>query len=131
VGKKNEVILSNENQLYIDHGFGGRRGDDFRVWVHWRDIYKFEPRVKDVNVIGGETTMWAEVCNEQVLDQKVWPRTSALGERLWNAKINGEADILNVASRIIAQTRRMKDRGINSSPATVGLCEKDPSICFG
>ena len=25
----------------------------------------------------------------------------------------------------------MKSRGFDVSPVTVGLCEKDPSICFG
>lgn len=26
--------------------------------------------------------------------------------------------------------KRMKERGFKVSPVTVGLCEKDPSICF-
>lgn len=74
--------------------------------------------------------MWAEISNEDVQDQKVWPRTSVINERLWNANIEIDKQILNIAQRLIAQSRRMKERGFKVSPVTVGLCEKDPSICW-
>lgn len=57
-------------------------------------------------------------------------RTSVLNERLWNVGIDGTKDILNIVERLVAQMRRMKERGLKVSPVTVGLCEKDPSICF-
>lgn len=64
-------------------------------------------------------------------DQKVWTRTSVMGERLWNTNIDGNKDVLNIATRLIAQSKRMKFRGFKVSSVTVGLCEKDPSICWG
>lgn len=58
-GKKNEVILSFYDQAYLDLGFGGRYGDQRPGYISERDMYKFNPMVKDVNVIGGETCMWS------------------------------------------------------------------------
>ena len=52
-GRKNPVILSNYDITYLDLGFGGRRGTGYGTFLTWRDVYKFEPRIKDVNVIGG------------------------------------------------------------------------------
>ncbi len=130
-GRKNQVILSNYDLTYLDVGFGGRRGTGYGTFISWRDVYKFDPRVKDVNVIGGETCMWAETSNAEDIDQKVWTRSAVLNERLWNVGIDSTKDILNIVERLVAQTRRMKERGFKASPVTVGLCEKDPSICFG
>lgn len=66
--------------------------------------------------------MWSETSNAQDLDQKLWMRTSALNERLWSVSIDGTKNILNIAERLSAQTRRMKARGFKVSPITVGLC---------
>ncbi len=107
---------------YLDLGFGGRRGSGYGHWISWRDLYAFDPQVKNVNVIGGEVCMWSEVSNAEVQDQKVWPRASVLNERLWNVKIDKTKDILNIAERLIAQNKRMKERGIKTPPVTVGLC---------
>jgi hypothetical protein len=41
--------------------------------------------------------MWSEINNRDVQDQKVWPRTSVINERLWNSNINGTKEILNIA----------------------------------
>ena len=52
-GRPNQVILSNYDLTYLDVGFGGRRGVGYGTFISWRDMYKFEPRIKNVNVIGG------------------------------------------------------------------------------
>lgn len=90
VGLKNKVILSNHQFNYLDIGFGSNRGKNFGTAISWRDMYKFDPRVKDVNVIGGQACLWGEMSNAQDQDQKLWMRTSVLNERLWNPKIDGE-----------------------------------------
>lgn len=57
-----------------------------------------------------------------------------IAERLWNmgVDINGsKGELLNIVRRLIAQRKRMVNRGFKVSPVTVGLCEKDPVICFG
>lgn len=51
--------MSNYDITYLDLGFGGRRGSGYGTWISWRDLYKFNPKVTNVNVIGAETCMWA------------------------------------------------------------------------
>lgn len=78
--------------------------------------------------------MWAETTYQHNIEQKIWIRGSVIAERLWNMglDINGsKGELLNIVRRLIAQRKRMVKRGFKVSPVTVGLCEKDPSICFG
>lgn len=74
--------------------------------------------------------MWAETVNRDNIEQKLWIRSSALAERLWNEDIDIGDRLLNIVNRLIAQKQRMQTRGFKVSPVTVGLCEKEPSICF-
>ena len=53
----------------------------------WRDIYNFDPYKPNIDknrIIGAIGTLWAEVISSDNLDEKVWPRATALSERLWN-----------------------------------------------
>ena len=58
VGRKNQVILSNYDVTYLDIGFGNFYGGTYSTYQSWRKAYSYEPRVKDVNVIGGASCMW-------------------------------------------------------------------------
>lgn len=107
-GRKNEVILSNYDLTYLDLGFGGGAGTGYGHFLSWRDMYKFNPVVSNVNVIGGEACMWAEISNGQVQDQKVWPRSSVIGERLWNTNVDLSKNLLNIVERLTAHTKRLK-----------------------
>ena len=129
-GRKNEVILSNYDLTYLDIGFGNRYGDHYGVYQNWRTMYKFNPRIPNVNVIGGETAMWSEIVNVHAYDQKVVQRSALLGERLWNDHIDIDKDLRNIATRLVAHSQRLRARGYKVWPVTVGLWEKDMSICF-
>jgi hexosaminidase len=128
--RPNEVILSNYDQTYLDVGFGNRNGRTYQTYIRWRDLYKFNPRYEKVNVIGGEVCMWSELSNQHNHDQKVWTRTSVLAERLWNEKISLADSLRDIATRLVAQTRRLKRRGFKTSAVTVQLCENSPEVCF-
>lgn len=53
-------------------------------------MYKFTPKIEGVNVIGGQACMWAELTYEGNIEQKVWIRSSAIAQRLWNMNVNGK-----------------------------------------
>ena len=40
-------------------------------------------------IIGGETAMWSEQTDDATVEGKLFPRTSAYGERLWTSPSNG------------------------------------------
>lgn len=41
-------------------------------------MYKFNPIIQGVNVIGGEACMWAETVTRDNIEQKVWIRSSVI-----------------------------------------------------
>lgn len=123
-GRKNQVILSNYDLTYLDIGFGNYYGKTYGTYEHWRKAYTFEPRVTNVNVIGGAACMWNEIGTARTFEQKVIQRSSVIGERLWNVKIDLKTDLRNIAARLTAHSERMRQRGFKVWPVTVGLCEK-------
>lgn len=129
-GRKNPVVLSNYNEVYLDIGFNNFYGNNYGVYQNWRDVYGFEPRIANVNVIGGEVCMWNELGTKHTFDQKVFQKASVLGERLWNTNIDLNTYLYNIAARLQSQVERMKTRGFKMWPVTVELCEKDMTICF-
>lgn len=66
--------------------------------------------------------MWSEIGNQNTFDQKIWMRSSAFAERLWNTGIDINKDLLNISQRLISQAKRMKKRGFKVSAVSVGLC---------
>ena len=129
-GRKNEIILSNYDLLYLDVGVGNRYGSDYGTYITWRKMYSFSPHVDTVNVIGAETCMWSELNNKHTHDQKIWIRTSILAERLWNSKISLDQQLVNIVKRLVAQKNRLKSRGFKPSIVSVELCERTPAVCF-
>lgn len=109
--KTNEVILSNYDLTYLDVGYGNRNGRQYGTYIKWRNMYAFNPKVENVKIIGGEVCMWSELNNADTQDQKVWLRANIINERLWNSKINLDSSLPNIASRLIAQAARMRERG--------------------
>ena len=51
-GRKNEVVLSNYDLLYLDVGVGNRYEQSYGTYITWRKMYSFNPHVETVNVIG-------------------------------------------------------------------------------
>lgn len=97
-------------------------------WVDtWRDFYENEPfrtyeftqEQKD-NLLGGEGAMWTEQVDDRNLDSRVWPRASAIAERLWSEqRIN---DTVAARYRLDYQSCLLARKGIESGPSEPGDC---------
>jgi len=130
--KKNKIVLSNYDLLYLDAGFGNRWGNNYSEFHTWNDIYYgFDPEVKDINgtIIGAEACLWSEINNEATQMEKMWMRGSALAERLWNPKANADPKKV-VMDRVISFQKNITFRGIHAAPVTSEYCERNPMICF-
>lgn len=65
--------------------------------------------------------MWAEVVNEYNFISRIWPRASAVAERLWSSEL--DQDDIDAELRLEEHVCRLNDRGILAQPATgAGFC---------
>ncbi|KAK3097517.1 hypothetical protein FSP39_010397, partial [Pinctada imbricata] len=91
---------------YLDHVDYG---------VHWPKYYKCDPtgpgfRGDENLVLGGEACLWSEFITNNDAVRLLWPRASAVAERLWS---NSSARDVNSAGRRLQEHRcRMFRRGL-------------------
>jgi len=72
-------------------------------------------------VMGGEACLWAEYIDHTNFLPRLWPRASAVGERLWsNATVT---DVADATTRIHNHRCRLLTRGVPAEPPT------GPSFC--
>jgi len=98
--------------------------------IDWPNYYKIDPQ--DFNgsnaqqrlVIGGEACMWGEFVNSINLIPRLWPRASAVAERLWSAA--SVSDVHLAAQRLQEHECRMLQRGYRVEPSNgPGFCQID------
>ena len=72
-------------------------------------------------VIGGEASIWGEQADVTNLLQLLWPRVSAVGERLWSPQfVNDQAAAL---PRLTDHRCRLVARGVPAAPVQPGFCD--------
>ena len=54
-------------------------------------------------VLGGEATMWTDIVSHENMDNRVWPRTAAIAERLWSPQQVEDVDSMYERLAIISQ----------------------------
>lgn len=127
------VICSFYTSWYLDIGLGS--------WVEgvshgpgsqsplfsWQQMYLADPAQgltaeEEARVLGGEALMWTEMVNELNVESIVWPRASAVAERLWSAK--GTTVNHDTTMRLQAQVDRMNQMDIRASPIQPDWCRK-------
>lgn len=95
-------VISSATPLYLDCGFGGWVNNGL-TWCSpyngWSNIYEFDIK-KDYEsyeeqILGGEVCLWSAVNDETTMDSRIWPRASALAERLWSNPKTGYQDANN------------------------------------
>ncbi|KAE8636021.1 hypothetical protein XENTR_v10002815 [Xenopus tropicalis] len=98
----------------------------------WQKYYKVEPlsfngtAEQKQLVIGGEACMWGEFVDATNLTPRLWPRASAVAERLWsNQNVTSVGDAYN---RLVKHRCRMLRRGIAAEPLYVGYCDHELDV---
>lgn len=92
----------------------------------WRAYYTVEPlnfegsEEEKQLVIGGEACLWGEFVDATNLIPRLWPRASAVGERLWSPQ--SVTDLQDAYNRLVIHRCRMVSRGIAAQPLFTGHC---------
>lgn len=93
----------------------------------WITYYNVEPlnfvgsQEQKQLVIGGEACLWGEYVDATNLTPRLWPRASAVGERLWSQKEIRNVD--DAYKRLTIHRCRMVRRKIPAEPLFTGYCD--------
>ncbi|CAL1536393.1 unnamed protein product [Lymnaea stagnalis] len=95
----------------------------------WKNYYLCEPHnidasQKELSLIkGGEACTWSEFIDESNFLSVIWPRASAVAERLWSpGHVNNTDD---ATFRLDQHRCRMLRQGIPAQPILPGFCQDD------
>lgn len=133
------VILSHVDGWYLDCGFGRWRetGEaacgEYRTWQTvynhrpWRDY----PQKQWNLILGGEAAIWSEQVGQASLGPRLWPRASALAERLWSdLPANGYSVEENVYTRLSTHMDILTARGLKIEAMWPHWCSQNPGKCL-
>jgi hexosaminidase len=127
------VILSNYDALYLDCGFGSWNSDGNNwctPYKSWHTIYenKIEDALGDYSelALGAEAHLWGQQVDDNTIDYKVWPRLSALAERLWT---NPKAHWRTAEPRLLMNFKRLVENGIGADRLQPDWCLQNEAEC--
>ncbi|XP_055307913.1 beta-hexosaminidase subunit alpha-like, partial [Sitodiplosis mosellana] len=101
--------------------------DDLETGGDWEKFYEYEPSdfpgndEQQSRLIGGEACMWTEVVDDTNIVSRIFPRVSAVAEKLWSQNCASDED--EARHRLEEHTCRMKKRGLQAQPPNgPGFC---------
>ncbi|XP_011862032.1 PREDICTED: probable beta-hexosaminidase fdl isoform X3 [Vollenhovia emeryi] len=133
------VILSHVDAWYLDCGFGRWRESgeaacgEYRTWqtVYNHRPWKDYPPQQLPLVLGGEAAIWSEQTGQSSLGPRLWPRASALAERLWSdLPTNSYSTDENVYTRLAMHVEVLNSRGIKTESMWPQWCSQNPGKCL-
>ncbi|GAB0100864.1 hypothetical protein DMENIID0001_169610 [Sergentomyia squamirostris] len=129
-----DLIISNNDALYLDCGFGLYVDEG----VNWCSPYKPWTKIYGNNItamageyrgqiLGAEACSWSSINGEPSLDSRLWPRLSALAERLWT---DPDTNFRQVERRILHHLRDLINAGIDAESIQPEWCIQNPHYCL-
>jgi hexosaminidase len=73
-------------------------------------------------VLGGEATMWTDIVSDENLDNRVWPRTAAIAERLWSPE--DVRDVDSMYRRLVVVSQKLGYYGVRHRLITEEMLER-------
>jgi len=140
------TIFSNVDALYLDCGFQAWVGNGHNwcsPYKGWQTIYDNNPHAiyaRQTNstaadeayekglLLGGEAALWSEQADEHNFESRIFPRASALGERLWSNPIGANAHAA-AEFRMVTNRERMAQRGLRPDRLQPEFCSQYQNNC--
>ncbi|TDG45450.1 hypothetical protein AWZ03_008073 [Drosophila navojoa] len=127
------VIVSNYDALYFDCGGGGWVNDGNNwcsPYIGWQKVYQNDlAKIAgdyQHHVLGAEAAIWSEQIDEYTVDNRFWPRASALAERLWSNPTEGWRQ---AESRLLLHRERLVENGIGAEALQPQWCLQNENEC--
>lgn len=125
--------MSNYDGLYLDCGFGSWVGEGNNwcsPYIGWERVYKnnftqFDEKYR-AQFLGAEAALWSEQTDENVLDGRLWPRLSAIAERLW---LDPTTSWREAESRMLIHRERLVENGIAAESLQPQWCLQHEGEC--
>lgn len=73
-------------------------------------------------ILGGEATMWTDIVSDESLDNRVWPRTAAIAERLWSPQ--NVKDVDSMYERLAIVSQKLEYYGLRHRLITEEMLER-------
>uniref|UniRef100_A0A336MGX8 Beta-hexosaminidase n=1 Tax=Culicoides sonorensis TaxID=179676 RepID=A0A336MGX8_CULSO len=128
-----KLIISNYDALYLDCGFAGWVTDGNNwcsPYIGWQKVYAND--LKDIGgsyssqILGAEAALWSEQADEYTLDGRLWPRVSALAERLWSDPKTSWRD---AESRLLVHREQLVQHGVQPELLQPQWCLQNEDQC--
>ena len=73
-------------------------------------------------ILGGEATMWTDIVSHENMDNRIWPRTAAIAERLWSPQ--NPRDLDSMYARLSTVSDKLADYGPRHKLVTEEFLER-------